>query len=240
MELRDKVVLITGGSSGIGAAAAMAFAAEGAKLALAARNTDKLAEIIAALPAGTEAIAVGADVADEEEVKHLITRTNDRFGQIDVLVNSAGYGLFKPVTEMTMEEFDDVIRVNLRGVFLTTKYILPQMYEQQGGTIITISSLAGRNGFAGGAAYCASKFGVMGVMESIFHEARAHNVRIVTICPGSVNTPFFDDSQMTPPMREAILQPEDVAAAILLAARLPENALIREMDIRPTNPKRNS
>ena len=105
---------------------------------------------------------------------------------------------------------------------------------------MTISSIAGKHGFAGGGGYCASKFGVMGLMESVFHEARAQNVRVITITPGSVNTPFFDNVDMTLPSREQMLQPEDVAVTVKHALVLPERALIRELDIRPANPKRNT
>ncbi len=238
MDLRGKVVVITGGSSGIGAATARAMAAEGARLVLAARSAEKLQEVIASLPEGTDAIAITTDVGVEEEVKHLMERTLERFGAIDILVNNAGYGLFKPVVEMTAEEFDDLLRVNLHGVFLATKYVLPHMYERRSGMVITVSSIAGKNGFAGGGGYAASKFGVMGLMESVFHEARGHDVRVVTLCPGSVNTGFFDEARMSPPNRDSILQSEDVAATILFAAKLPEHALIRELDLRPTNPRR--
>ena len=110
------------------------------------------------------------------------------------------------------------------------------MYNRKEGTVITISSLAGKHGFATGGAYCASKFAVNGLMESVFHEARRYNVRIVTITPGSVDTPFFELANTTPPNRDRILQPDDVAESVVLAASLPERALLRELDIRPTNP----
>jgi NADP-dependent 3-hydroxy acid dehydrogenase YdfG len=204
---------------------------------LIARDTGRLREVVTALPQESRALAVGTDVSDEEEVKRLVERTIDRFGRIDILVNNAGHGLFKPVVEMTAEEFDEIIAVNLRGVFLMTRHVLPHMYARKHGMIITVSSLAGKNGFAGGSAYCASKFGVMGMMESIFHEARGNNVRVVTLCPGSVDTHFFDESGMTPPRRDSILQAEDVAETILFTAQLPDRALIREVDIRPADPK---
>lgn len=184
------------------------------------------------------AIGVATDITDPASIERLRDRLLGELGAIDILVNNAGYGLFKPVVEMTAEEFDDLLRVNLHGVFLATKYVLPHMYERRSGMVITVSSIAGKNGFAGGGGYAASKFGVMGLMESVFHEARGHDVRVVTLCPGSVNTHFFDEAHMSPPNRDSILQSEDVAATILFAAKLPEHALIRELDLRPTNPRR--
>jgi NADP-dependent 3-hydroxy acid dehydrogenase YdfG len=237
MTLNNKVVLITGGSSGIGAAIARLFAARGARIVLAARSEHGLQQTVESLPSEAESLVIPTDVGDEAQVRVMVERTISRFGGIDVLVNNAGYGLFKSVTELTAEEFDDIQRVNLRGVFLCAKYVLPHMYEKKSGTVVTISSLAGKNGFPNGGAYCASKFGVMGLMECIFHEARRYDVRVVTIAPGSVDTPFFDGAQMTPPNRGRILQAEDVAETVLLAATLPERALIRELDIRPTNPR---
>lgn len=166
----------------------------------------------------------------------MVEQTVDAFGHIDVLVNSAGFGVFKPVIDLTADEFDAIISVNLRGAFLATRYTLPHMYARRAGAVINISSIAGKHGFASGAAYCASKFGLMGLMESVFHEARRYDVRVVTITPGSVDTPFFDRAHTTAPDRDRILQPDDVAETVLLALSLPARALLRELDIRPTNP----
>jgi NADP-dependent 3-hydroxy acid dehydrogenase YdfG len=238
MDVRSTVALITGASSGIGRAIAHALASEGATVALAARDERKLREIAAGLPRGARSLVLPTDVSDEHQVRAMVDRTVERFGRIDLLVNNAGFGLFKPITELTSAEFDDVINVNLRAPFLCMKYVLPGMYARKSGTVVTISSVAGRHGFAGGGAYCSSKFGVMGLTECAFQEARSRNVRIVTICPGSVDTAFFDEAHTTAPNRETILKPEDVAETVLLALALPERALVRELDIRPTNPAR--
>ncbi len=238
MKLNNSVALITGASSGIGAAIVHRLAAEGMKVVLAARNEQELQRLASALPKEAEAVVIPTDVGDEDAVRRLVERTMEGFGRIDLLVNNAGFGIFKRITELTADEFDAITRVNLRGPFLCMKYVLPHMYEQERGTVVTISSVAGKHGFAGGSAYCSSKFGVMGLNECVFQEARQHNVRIVTICPGSVDTSFFDNAQTTSPDRQRILQPEDVADAVALAAALPERALIREIDIRPTNPGR--
>lgn len=238
MKLNNSVALITGASSGIGAAIVRRLAGEGMKVVLAARNEQELQRLASTLPKEAEAVVIPTDVGDEDGVRRLVERTMEGFGRIDLLVNNAGFGIFKRITELTAEEFDAITRVNLRGPFLCMKYVLPHMYEQERGTVVTISSVAGKHGFAGGSAYCSSKFGVMGLNECVFQEARQHNVRIVTICPGSVDTSFFDNAQTTSPDPQRILQPEDVADAVALAASLPERALLREIDIRPTNPGR--
>jgi 3-oxoacyl-[acyl-carrier protein] reductase len=237
MKLRGMTALVTGASSGIGAAIAMALLEEGANVALAARNEERLASLAASMGERSRVLVVPADVGDEEQVRGMVEHTAKQFGTIDILINNAGFGIFKPLTDLSVDEFDDVLRVNLRGTFLCMKYTLPLMYERGRGTVITISSVAGKHGFAGGGAYCASKFGVMGLTECAFHEVRSQNIRMVTIAPGSVDTEFFDRAQTSSPNRARILQPEDVAATVMLAIELPERALIRELDIRPTNPK---
>jgi len=238
MELERKVALVTGASSGIGKAIVRRLAAGGAHVVLASRGEKGLKEIVTTLPASTESLVIPTDVGDEDQVQRMVDQTMAKFGRIDVLVNNAGFGIFRSITELSSEEFDSVIRVNLRGSFLCMKYILPHMYQREEGTVVTISSVAGKHGFAGGGAYCSSKFGVMGLGECAFQEARQHNVRIVAICPGSVDTPFFDHAHTTAPNRDRILQPEDVADTVLLAIKLPKRALLRELDIRPTNPTR--
>ncbi|MBS1910580.1 MAG: SDR family NAD(P)-dependent oxidoreductase [Bacteroidetes bacterium] len=236
--LEGTSAIVTGASSGIGAAIAASLAREGAGVVLAARNEARLRSVAATLTNPERHLVVVADVGDEAAVQRMVRAAVERYGTVGILVNNAGFGTFKPIVEMETEEFDGVIRANLRGPFLCMKHVLPLMYERERGTVITISSIAGKHGFAGGSAYCASKFGVMGLMECTFHEARGHNVRMVSVCPGSVDTRFFDEAHTTSPNRDRILQPADVAAAVMLAITLPEQALLRELDIRPTNPGR--
>jgi 3-oxoacyl-[acyl-carrier protein] reductase len=237
MEVRDAVVVITGASSGIGAASAQAFSMRGASVVLAARSEDDLKQVQSSLQKGSESLIVPTDVRSEQQVRNLVDTAMERFGRIDVLVNNAGLGIFGEVIDLSAEEFDSVVSVNLRGAFLCLKYVLPQMYSRMSGTVVMVSSVAGRHGFASGGAYCASKFGLMGLTESVFQEARARNVRVVALTPGSVNTPFFERAGTTPPNRERIIQPMDVAETIVFAVMLPDHTLIRELDIRPTNPR---
>jgi NADP-dependent 3-hydroxy acid dehydrogenase YdfG len=233
-------VLITGASRGIGASVAEKLAAEMGdelQLSLCARDLDALNTVRTRIELTSRAkIFSGAcDMLDERSITEFAGAAQNAFGPIDVLINNAGIGLFKPVHEMPVEDFDRVLNTNLRGVFLMTQAALPPMKLRKSGTIITISSLAGRNGFAGGAAYCASKFGVRGLMQSLFLEVREFNIRVVTIFPGSVDTEFFDSLgglHMSAPLTSS-----DIADAVYAAISLPSHATISELDIRPTNPK---
>jgi 3-oxoacyl-[acyl-carrier protein] reductase len=235
-------LMITGGSKGIGLAIAKRFAAEkDTRLSLCARSENAIAEarhVIEKEFPSVQMFATGCDVSKEREVERFIYEAERSFGPVDMLVNNAGFGLFKAVGEMTSEEFDGVLGTNLRGVFLMTQAVLPKMKARKSGTIISISSLAGRNGFAGGAAYCASKFAVRGLMQSLFLEVRDFNIRVITIFPGSVDTDFFDTAGHPLGIQAThVLRAEDVAASVHAVATLSANATISELDIRPTNPK---
>ena len=236
MDLQGKVALVTGASSGTGASIVRALARNGCSVVLAARSESDLAKVAASCGADARTLVVPTDVRDEDQVRRMVETAIVELGRVDILVNNAGLGVFKPVVELTAAEFDAIVSVNLRGAFLATKYALPGMYERKEGAVINISSIAGKHGFASGGAYCASKFGLMGLMECVFHEARRYDVRVVTITPGSVDTPFFEQAKTTAPDRDRILQPDDVAETVVLALTLPARALLRELDIRPTNP----
>lgn len=236
-------LVITGGSKGIGYAIAEAFARsanDSLQIAICSRNlkerqqaADRLREILGAR--GT-VIAEQCDVSRENEVGYFSNYVLQQFGHVDVLVNNAGFGRFAPVHEMQVSTWMNVLETNLRGVFLTTKAFLPSMIAQQAGTVVTISSLAGKNGFANGSAYCASKFAIRGLMQSMFLEVREHNIRAITVFPGSVQTEFFASAGFAPSPNA--LYAQDVATAVHTACMLPINADISELDIRPTNPKR--
>ena len=236
-------VMITGASKGIGLAIAKRFVRDThVNLSLCARRESALSEahrtIVKEFPTVSLYAAV-CDVSLEQDVNRFVIEAEQNFGPVDILVNNAGFGLFKAVGEITTKEFDNVLATNLRGVFLVTQAVLPGMKACKSGTIISISSLAGRNGFAGGAAYCASKFGVRGLMQSLFLEVRDFDIRVITIFPGSVDTDFFDIAgHPLGSQAKNVLRAEDVAASVYAAAMLPSGATISELDIRPTNPNR--
>jgi len=229
--------LVTGATEGIGRATALALGGAGYRLALCARTAARLDALVAELRrAGIEAAGVPADVGDPDQVSAAVGRLAAQVGEIDVLVNNAGVLIARPVEELTLEEWDVTMSTNLRGLFLTTRAVLPGMRSRRRGTIVNVASLAGRNGFAGGTAYAASKHGVLGFSRSLMLEVRKDGIRVVAVCPGSVATGMLRDQPMLKSDPERILQPEDVAETIVHAIRLPDRAMVSELDVRPTNP----
>ena len=176
------------------------------------------------------------DVRDEAQVAAFAERVRRDLGTPTIVVNNAGLGKFAPVAEMSVETWDAVIETNLRGMFLVTRAFLPAMLSAARGTIVNIASTAARNGREGGGAYSASKHGVLGFSKSLLLEVRQKNVRVLAVCPGSVDTDFWSAPGITAIPAERMLQPEDVAQIILDAIALPERAMVSELDIRPTNP----
>lgn len=153
-----------------------------------------------------------------------------------MLVNNAGVLIARPFDELTIEDWDVTMTTNVRSLFLMTRAVLPAMRRRREGSIVNVVSLAGRNGFVGGTAYAASKHAVLGFSRSLMLEVRKDNVRVLAICPGSVDTPMLHDQPMLHTDPNRILRPEDVADTILHALLLPARALVSELDIRPTNP----
>lgn len=229
--------LVTGATEGIGRATALALGRAGYRVGICSRSTEKVEATLAELRAqGVTAAGAAADVADPDQVRHLVDQVRGALGEIDVLVNNAGVLIARPIEELTLEHWDVTMATNLRSLYLTTRLVLPGMRTRRQGTIVNVASLAGRNGFVGGSAYSASKHAVLGFSRSLMLEVRKDNVRVIAICPGSVATGMLRDQAMLKPDHERILRPEDVAASILHVLTLPTGALVSELDIRPTNP----
>jgi 3-oxoacyl-[acyl-carrier protein] reductase len=234
---KQSAVLITGATQGIGRATAVAFGRAGYRVGVVARTAPKIEALVAELRAeGVEAAGAAADVADPEAVRSAVARVVEQLGEIGVLVNNAGVLIARPFEELTLDDWDTTMATNLRSLYLVTREVLPGMRQRRDGTIVNVASLAGRNGFAGGTAYTASKHAVLGFARSLMLEVRKDGVRVVTVCPGSVDTGMLQDQPMLSTNRERILRPEDVAEAILHAVQLPGRAMVSELDIRPTNP----
>jgi len=231
MELKNKVAIVTGASKGIGRAIALSLAKEGVNVVLAARNTELLAVVQKEIhETGGKVVMIPTDVTSENSVKNLIIETHKRFDTIDILINNAGVGVFTNVVDMKTDDYEAMMNINLKGVFLCARGVLPTMIKQQSGEIINIASLAGKNSFAGGSVYSATKWGLIGFARSLMLEVREHNIRVVTICPGSVNTNFNDNEKDN----LQIIQPEDVAETVMFALTMPNRVNVSEIDIRPT------
>jgi 3-oxoacyl-[acyl-carrier protein] reductase len=229
--LEGKVALVTGGSRGIGRGIAAALAAEGATVVLTARS--EAAAVKAAKEIGGSTLGFACDVRSQEQVEQLFRRIDESAGGPDILVNNAGVGLFGPVAEMDPEAWRTVIETNLNGPFY--REAVPRMRKRGGGYILNISSLAGKNPFANGAAYNASKFGLNGFSEALMMEVRYDGIRVSYLMPGSVATGFGSGSTEK---SDWALTPADVAEVVLGLLRSPPRALFSRVEMRPSQPPR--
>ena len=238
MKLENKIAVITGAGKGIGRAAAELFLKEGANVIL---NSRKKADLDSFVKENSsyknKILIVPGDISDEGVIKRVIKGTIDHFRQVDILVNNAGFGIFDDFVDSTNEDFDDMFNTNVRAVYILTRDFLPYMIERKQGTIINIASLSGKNGVPGGAIYSATKHALMGLSRSIMFEVRKQGIRVIAICPGSVDTKFFGKTA-SELKNESMLTPDDIADTILYAATLPPNATVNEIEIRPANPKK--
>ena len=232
-----RTAFVTGGTEGIGRAIAFALGRAGHRVGICARTAGKVEEALTALAAeGIEAAGIAADVGSEGEVRAVVAHVTGRLGPVETLVNNAGIGILKPFEELTIEDWDRTMATNLRSLFLVTREVLPGMRRRRRGAIVNIASLAGRNGFVGGTAYTASKHAVLGFSKSLMAEVRKDDIRVIAICPGSVDTALMHAQTMLAPNLEKAMQPEDIAGIVLAALALPARAMVSELDIRPTNP----
>jgi 3-oxoacyl-[acyl-carrier protein] reductase len=233
--LKGRVALVTGASQGIGYAIAEALAGAGARVVISARGEERLREAADRIAtAGGEVLALPCDMRDAEAVERLVQDAHARWGRLDILINNAGIGGFGKVDEISVEKWRAVIGTNLDGVFYACRAAVPLLREQQESWILNIGSLAGRNAFAGGSAYNASKFGLLGFTEAMMLDVRHDGIRVSCIMPGSVDTPFFDAEKV--PEREWMLQGEDIARLVLDLLAFPGRALPSKVEIRPSAP----
>jgi 3-oxoacyl-[acyl-carrier protein] reductase len=228
---------VTGATHGIGRAVAFSLGRAGYAVGVCARTATNVEALVTALRAeGITAAGAPADVSQPEPVARAVAQVTSALGEIRVLINNAGVLIARPFEELSLEDWDTTMATNLRSLYLVTRAVLPGMRRRGEGTVVNVASLSGRNGFAGGTAYAASKHAVLGFGRSLMLEVRKEGIRIITICPGSVATGMLEDQPMLKADARRILQPEDVAEAVLAAIRLPARALASEIDLRPTNP----
>ncbi|AFZ23022.1 short-chain alcohol dehydrogenase [Cylindrospermum stagnale PCC 7417] len=227
--------LITGASSGIGKATALAFAKAGIDVALVSRSVDKLEAVAAAARlTGVEATAFAVDLANVSQVQAKIQAIAIEFGDIDILVNNAGMAYTATLSETPLEEWQQVINLNLTSVFQCINGILPTMRHRGIGTIINVTSIAGKQPFPGWGAYSASKAGLMALSLALAQEERANGIRVTAICPGAVNTELWDTETVHANLdRSKMLTPEVVAQSILHTVLLPQQAVIEELILMP-------
>lgn len=231
--LQGQVALVTGGSRGIGKAIAIKLAQLGASLSICARDSQTLratAEQLLTIP--TKVFQQPADVTNPAEIAALVQATEKHLGPIILLVNNAGIGNpgFGPVQDKSEDDWDRVLDTNLKSAFLVSRAVAPLMIQRRRGDIINISSLAGKNTFAGGALYCASKWGLQGLTGCMAEDLRQFGIRVSVICPGSVATDFSGRGPKDP---SKVLTPEDVAHAVAMLALQGPQSFISEVHLRP-------
>ncbi len=229
--------MVTGGTRGIGRAIAESLLRSGAAVAICGRARESVDRASAELKQATggDVLGVTADVSKWDQVELLFKTVQSRFGGLDILVNNAGAGVFRGIQDLTLEDWRSTIDLNLTGVFNCCHYALPLLRKRGSGYIIQISSLAGINAFAGGAAYNASKFGLNGFSEAIMQDLRYENIRVSYIMPGSVDTGFSPRSGPA----DWKIAPEDVAEVVIQLLRMPERTLVSRVEMRPSKPKKN-
>jgi NAD(P)-dependent dehydrogenase (short-subunit alcohol dehydrogenase family) len=236
--MMNKICLVTGATRGIGRAIAKMLLQEGAQVAICGREQAAVDKTVMALHAETGGKVAGkaADVRNHEDIAGLFRFVDAEFGGLDVLVNNAGVGAFRSVSDFSVEDWQLILETNLSGVFYCCREAFPRFQTRGGGYIVNISSLAGKNAFAGGSAYNASKFGLNGFSEAMMLDKRGDNVRVSYIMPGSVATEFGGPG--TDSGADWKIHSEDIAEIVRTLLLMPERTLISRVEVRPSRPKR--
>jgi 3-oxoacyl-[acyl-carrier protein] reductase len=235
-DLAGKVAIITGSTKGIGLAMAEDLVRAGARVVISSRTAEDVETVAAAVNdiGPGEAVGIPCDVRERAGCHDLVNGAVARFGRLDIVVNNAGLGRFAPIQEMDPADWEVQIRTNLDGVFHVSQAAIPHLVAAGGGWIFNVASLAGRNAFSGGAAYNATKFGLVGMTEAMMLDLRDENIRVSCIMPGSVNTHFFGGEPG--PEGAWKLQPEDISRVMMDLLAFPGRALPSKVEIRPSRP----
>jgi 3-oxoacyl-[acyl-carrier protein] reductase len=230
-DLAGAVALVTGGSRGIGRAIALRLASLGAFVAICGRDSDALQSVSGELQKlAPKVLAEVADVTRGADIDSLVSKTEAALGPISILVNNAGIGVFGPAQEKSEADWDRALDTNSKSVFLVSRAVVPSMIREGRGEIVNISSLAGRNAFAGGALYCASKWAVVGLSLCMAEDLREHGIRVSVVCPGSVATEFSGRGPKDP---SKVLTADDVAHAVAMIVTQGPQSFISEVHLRP-------
>jgi short-subunit dehydrogenase len=227
--LQGKVALVTGAGRGIGKAIAVSLAKSGCRLILAARTREQLDDVAKTI--GNEAVVIPTDLTRDDELDRLVEQSSKTWGSVDILINNAGWGKRAPVIRANVEDWDQTLRLNLRAPMILAQKLVPGMIAKGEGAVINIGSVSGKSGEANGAAYSASKFGLIGFTQSLYEEVREYGIKVAVILPGYVDTP------MIPPVknldRSKMIQAADVAQAVLYILNAPSTSCPVEITIRP-------
>ena len=232
--LAGKNALVTGGTRGIGLAIAEALLNAGAGVAICGRNPESVSSAVSQLTKKAKSKVRGkvADVRRNTEVSGLFNWIDSEMGNLEILINNAGIGVFKSAAELSVDDWEKTLETNLSGVFYCCREALPRMKQRGGGYIINISSLAGKNAFSGGAAYNASKFGLNGFSEAMMLDHRYDKVRVSYVMPGSVDTEFNSGAGRA----DWKIAPEDIGEIVLMLLKMPERTLVSRVEVRPSKP----
>jgi len=232
-KLTGKKAIVTGASSGIGKEVALRLLQAGAQVSLVSRNPDHIQR---ELPTGSNAKSYAIDLGDISQVATKMRAIVEDMGGVDILINNAGMAYIGELIDMPLTEWQKLLDLNLTSVFQCLQTVLPTMRSQKSGTIINVASIAGKQGFPNWGAYCASKFALLGLTQAIAAEEQPHGIRVMSICPGSVDTPLWDTlGDKVPPSfnRAAMLRPATVAESIMTLINLPAEAMINDLVLMP-------
>jgi len=232
MSSHNKIAIVTGASTGLGQSISLKLALKGYNVVLASRNEEKLNDIHKTINEnGGESQVVVTDVSNEDDIKNLYSMID--INRVDVVVNNAGFGVFNKIQKITSDEWDKQINTNLRGAFLMSRYITESMISRKTGKLVFINSVAGINPYPYSSAYVASKFGLRGFTSSLREELREYNIKVISIHPGAINTPFWNNVNVDFP-KDEMMNSDDVAESVVHAVFAPNNIVQEEVVIRRT------
>jgi 3-oxoacyl-[acyl-carrier protein] reductase len=230
--LEGKVAIVTGAGRGIGKAVSVALAKAGCRVVLAARTREQIETVqLEIISQGGHALALPADLTVDEDIQRLVEATQTKWGAADILINNAGWGKRAPVVSANLTDWDQTFRLNLRAPMVLAKALLPNMIAKGEGAVINIGSVSGKTGEANGAAYSASKFGLIGFTQSLYEEVREHGIKVAVILPGFVDTPLIPPNRQLD--RSKMIQADDIAQTVLFVLTSPATSCPVEITVRP-------